>query len=75
MNLIGGEIFWGIFTGIFGISLGLFGGARLGFYKADKIVKDELNFNKNDKDFKIILNLKRKLIITSSVDGYFLKQF
>lgn len=68
MNLIGGEIFWGIFTGIFGISLGLFGGARLGFYKADKIVKDELNFNKNDKDFKIILNLKRKIMTIRNIE-------
>lgn len=68
MNLIGGEIFWGIFTGIFGISLGLFGGARLGFYKADKIVNDELNFNKNDKDFKIILNLKRKIMTKRNIE-------
>ena len=58
-SLVGGFLGLGVSTSakslgelIFGLPLGLLGGAGLGFYQQGKIVKDALNLNENDKNFK-----------------------
>ena len=58
-SLVGGFLGLGVSTSakslgelIFGLPLGLLGGAGLGFYQQGKIVKDALNLNENDRNFK-----------------------
>ena len=58
-SLVGGLLGLGISTSaknlgqlFFGLPLGLLGGAGLGLYQQGKIVKDALNLNENDSNFK-----------------------
>ena len=58
-SLVGGLLGLGISTSaknlgqlFFGLPLGLLGGAGLGLYQQGKIVKDALNLNENDRNFK-----------------------